>query len=158
MIKQATQKDIPIIEEILTDASNRVKNKNLPSWEEKDIKWKALSLDFSADDFYILYENDNPIACMAIIDHDPLYCPDIKKGESLFIHKLAVKSNFTGQGFAISLLNFAKDKAKNLNIPLRLDCNNKSPKLKSFYESQGFRFINEKTLFHNYNGAFYIYC
>lgn len=157
MIKQASEKDIPIIEEILADASNRVLNKKLPSWDKQNIQWKALSIEFSADDFFILYENNSPIACMAIVDYDPLYWSEIKKGQSLFIHKLAVKSDFTGQGFSVSLIDFAKEKAKKLNVPLRLDCNNKCPKLKNFYESQGFRFVGKKTLFDNYTGAFYIY-
>jgi GNAT superfamily N-acetyltransferase len=54
---------------------------------------------------------------MALVDYDPLLWPDIQKGESLFIHKLAVKRRAAGNGVSNFLIRFAKEECKRRNIP-----------------------------------------
>lgn len=101
MIKQANECDIPIIEEILLDAVNWMSKSGLQNkWNESNIKWSGLSRSYKISDFYISYQNALPTACMALTDYDPTYWPDMPKGESLYLHKLAVKRLFAGKGFS----------------------------------------------------------
>ena len=119
-------------------------------------KWEKLSQYYKVNDFYIAYENDIPVACMALINYDPHFWPDIVKGKSLFLHKVAVIRDYAGKGFSKELIDFAKAKAKYLGIKkLRLDCHKRRDRVRSVYEKQGFVCVEEKTLFGKYETAFY---
>ena len=45
-------------------------------------------------------ETEIPTGCMALIDYDPFFWTDVNKGESLFIHKLAVIKSARKSGVA----------------------------------------------------------
>jgi len=75
---------------------------------------------------YRAYINGNPVGCMAMIDYDPNTWKDIQKGESLFIHRLAVKRVAAGQGVSKALIDYAKTQAIQRDIDaVRLDCRQK---------------------------------
>jgi GNAT superfamily N-acetyltransferase len=157
MVKQASEKDIPVIESILLDAVHWMDENGLHQWEERNVRWDSLSKHYAADDFYIAYDNGTPAACMALVDYDPVFWPDIPKGESLFIHKLAVLRKYAGQGYSIELIDFAKEKARQSGIcAIRLDCHKNRLKVRAVYERHGFVCVGEKTLFGKYETAFYV--
>jgi len=159
IIKQATKADIPLIEDILLDAVNWLESINQPLWTKERVSWKGLK-EFSPDDFYIAFWNNKPAGCMAVIEHDPYIWPQIKKGESLFVHKLAVKRFAAGRGISTALLDFAVDKCQERNIKiLRLDTDATRPKVMKFYEDFGFICVDKKTLYFDkeYYIAFYVY-
>lgn len=93
---------------------------------------------------------------MALVDHDPLLWPDIQKGESLFIHRLAVKRTGAGKGISHALINFAKEECRRRNINyLRLDCHQFREKVRKIYENEGFVCVDERCLWGKYPTAFY---
>ena len=155
-VKQATEADIPVLENILLDTVNWLNEIGQPLWTEDQIKWERLSKDLSASDFYIAYLNEIPAGCMAVVDNDPQFWADIPKGESLFIHKLAVKRFAAGQGVSDALIFRAKEMCVDKEILfLRLDCDSHRPKQCAVYERNGFVFTNEKIIFGKYHVAFY---
>ena len=158
MIKKAKEKDISVIEEILLDAVNWLsKNGMQNTWNESNIKWAELSKSFNINDFYISYENELPAACMALTDFDPVFWPDIPKGESLYLHKVAVKRACAGKGFTKELINFAKSSAQSQRInTIRLNCNQHRNKLRKVYEKEGFICVEEKIFFENHETALYL--
>jgi hypothetical protein len=94
---------------------------------------------------------------MALINHDPVFWPDIPKGESLFIHKLAVKRLAAGKGLSDALITYAKSMCMDRGIlELRLDCHSLIPKLRAVYERHGFDCVDEKILHGKYHTAFYV--
>lgn len=156
MIKQATELDIPIIEDILLDAVHWMDSIGLHQWGEQQVSWDGLSQYYSIDDFYILYVDDAPAACASVIDYDPMFW-DIPKGDSLYIHKLAVKREYAGQGYSTILINHAKDLARKRNInTVRLDCHQNRPKVRAIYEREGFVCVREFKLFDKYDTALYV--
>lgn len=159
MVKQANKNDIPIIEEILLDVVMWMKKNGLQNqWNEDNIKWNSLSKDYQIEDFYIVYENKLPIGCMALTDLDKKYWPEISKGNSLYVHKLAVKRRFAGKGFSKELINFAKKLSlKNRINSLRLDCNFNRDKLRKVYENEGFVYVRKKNDLNNYDMALYMW-
>ena len=159
MIKQANENDILTIEEILLDAVMWMKkNKMQNQWDENSIKWDILSIDYQLNNFYIDYENGIPAACIAITDLDQKYWPEIPQGESLYIHKLAVKRVFSGKGISKELINYVKTLLlKNAVDSLRLDCDLQRKKLRMLYESEGFMYAATKKLGSNYDMALYIW-
>lgn len=95
---------------------------------------------------------------MALVDYDPLLWPDIQKGESLFIHKFAVKRRAAGNGVSNFLIRFAKEECKRRNIPcVRLDCDQFRDKVRKIYENEGFVYVEEKCFRDKYPTAFYVY-
>ncbi|BCN32304.1 GNAT family N-acetyltransferase [Anaeromicropila herbilytica] len=158
MIIQAKENDIPIIEEILLDAVKWMTKTGLQNqWNETNIKWTNLSKSYRISNFYIDYEDGLPTACMALTDYDPIHWPNIPKGESLFLHKVAVKRVFAGKGLSKELINFSKELAIHNGIDvIRLNCNKHRKKLREVYENEGFICVEEKTLFENYDTALYV--
>lgn len=100
--------DIPVIENILLDVVNWLNSTGNSLWTQEQVSWQSLSRRYSAEDFYIAYLDEEAVGCMTLVDHDPELWPDIKKGESLYIHKLAVKRSAACKGVSNYLIQFAK--------------------------------------------------
>ena len=156
-IKQAKEEDIPIIERILLDTTNWLNEIGQPMWGAEDIQWGKLSKSYQISDFYLAYLDGNPSGCMALMDHDPFFWPDVAKGDSLFIHKLAVTKTARKSGAADALMDFYKKQGAARGVKtLRLDTHALRPKLRAFYERHGFDFVETRVIgvFHV---AFYVY-
>jgi len=146
-INEASDAEIPVIEDILLDVCNWLESIGQPMWTKAQIKWEWLSKSLIAGGennhkpsvFKIAYLDGVPAGCMAVVDHDPVIWPDIPIGESLFVHKLAVKRFAAGQGVADALLTYAKKMSADAGLPvLRLDTDLNRPKLRAVYERNGF--------------------
>jgi len=157
-IKQAEEQDTFVIEDILLDVYDWLESINAPIWSRKEIMWKRLSEEHKITDFYIAYMNGEAVGCMALIDFDPDYWNDLEKGESLFIHKFAVKREGAGKGISVALIDYAKNECKRLKISaLRLDTHMYRPKVRAMYERNGFKLADEKLMFGKYYTAFYVW-
>lgn len=155
-ILQATENDIFVIEDIMMDVLDFLDSIKQPQWEREKVTWKELSKNFTVTNFYIAYLDHSPVGCMALVDYDPMFWPTVKKGESLFIHKLAVKRSGAKKGVSKALINFAKSKAVASGInSVRLDCHQYRAKVRKIYETEGFVCVDERCLFDRYPTAFY---
>jgi len=158
IIKQAQENDIPIIEEIMFDVVDFLDTIGQPQWERQNVSWQGLSRYFKVDDFYIASIDDIPVGCFALIDYDPTFWPDVAKGTSLFIHKLAVKRCGSKQGVSKALIDFAKTQAVKLGInEVRLDTHQFRTKVRAIYEREGFICVGERCLYEKYHTAFYVW-
>jgi GNAT superfamily N-acetyltransferase len=173
-IKQAQEADIPAIEGILLNTVNWLNEMGQPLWSADEVTWDKLSGNpptgdhyisgnYKASDFYIAYLDgtpagcDTPVGCMALIDYDPLFWPDVKKGESLFIHKLAVTKAARKSGVSDALVDFFKEQGINRGAKtLRLDTDASRKKTRAFYERHGFALVNTRML-GPFDVAFYAY-
>ncbi|HCW52744.1 MAG TPA: GNAT family N-acetyltransferase [Clostridium sp.] len=158
MIRQAVSSDIPVIEDILLDAVIYLRKAGLENqWNEANIKCECLSKEYRIEDFYIAYDDNKAEGCMALTDFDLKYWPEIEKGQSLYIHKLAVKREYAGRGCSHELISFAKDLALNNGADsLRLDCNYYRKKLREIYENEGFEYVSKKCIGENNYMALYV--
>jgi GNAT superfamily N-acetyltransferase len=157
VIKQAQENEIPVIEAILLDAVNWLNDLDQPLWGADEVIWDSLSRSYKVDDFYIAYIDATPSGCMALVDYDPLFWPNVKKGESLFVHKLAVIESARKTGVADALINFYKEQGLKRGVKdLRLDTHALRPKLRAFYEKHGFALVEERSL-GKFHVAFYVY-
>jgi RimJ/RimL family protein N-acetyltransferase len=145
IIKQAQESDIPVLESILLDTVNWLNEMNQPLWSVEDVKWPALSKNYQIGDFFIAYADGVPSGCMAIIDYDPFFWPDVKKGESFIMHKLAVTKAARKTGVSNALVDFFKEQGKKHGIRvIRLDTHAWRPKTRAFYERHGFVSVGVK--------------
>ncbi len=156
-IKQAQETDIPIIENILLDTVNWLNELGQPLWGADEVSWGALSKKYQIGDFYIAYSDGKPSGCVALVDYDPFFWPEVKKGESLFIHKLSVIKAARKSGVADALMDFFDEQGVKRNIKtLRLDAHALRPKLRAFYERHGFVCVKVKVFNSGRQSAFYI--
>ena len=157
-IRQAQESDIPVLESILLDTVSWLNEMGQPLWGANEVKWDALTKNYQIGDFYIAYVNGVPSGCMALVDYDPFFWPDVKKGEALFIHKLAVTKTARKSGAADALMGFFKEQGAKRGVKtLRLDTHALRPKLRAFYERHRFVFIEVKVFKGDRHTAFYIY-
>lgn len=156
-IRQAKTEDIHIIENILLDTVNWLNEMKHPLWGAGEVSWNTLSKNYQIGDFYIAYSDGIPSGCMALVDYDTFFWPDVKKGESLFIHKLAVIKSSRKSGVADTLMDFFKKQGAEREIKtLRLVTHALLPKLRAFYERHGFVFVKIKVFKEDQHTAFYI--
>ena len=157
-IIKASEKNIADIESILLEAEMWLESIGKPLWEREWLTWDSLSKEFEIGDFYIALTDGAPAGCMAVIDHDPEIWPDIKKGASLFIHRLAVKRAAAKKGIPDALIHHAKKMCAERGIDtLRLDCHGLMPRLRAVYERNGFKCVGEGKIFKIYDIAYYEY-
>ena len=156
-IQKAKLKDIPMIESILFEAADWMDTHNLHMWEKEKLVWSHLSKIYKLENFYLGFDQGKPVSCMALVDYDPIIWPDVKSGESLFIHKLAVSRSAAGKGYSQKMIAYAKTQCKTRSVPaLRLDCHQYRAKLRALYEKEGFVCCGETLLFGVYPTAFYV--
>ena len=157
-IKRAQEGDIPVIESILFDTVNWLNAMGQPLWDADEVTWGALSKNYQIGEFYIAYSKGMPSGCMAIVDYDPFFWPDVEKGESFIIHKLAVKNAARKTGVADAMIDFFKAQGAERGVKtLRLETHALRPKLRAFYERHGFVFIEVKVFKGDRHTAFYAY-
>lgn len=107
------------------------------------------------EEIIVGYANAAPIAAMLLTGRDEEFWPEVKPGESRFIHKLAVIPTHQGKGIGHQMLAKAVGDARlHQAAYLRLDCAGDRPKLGHFYESFGFSRVREG-LVGPYFSAFY---
>lgn len=158
IIKQAKPEDIPVLESILFDTVDWLNEMGQPLWRATEVSWDMLSRHYQISDFYIAYSDGKPAGCMALVDYDPFFWPDVKKGESLFIHKLAVTKTARKSGISDALIEFFKRQGTKRGVKtLRLDTHALRPKLRAFYERHGFKFVKIKIFQGDRHTAFYEY-
>jgi GNAT superfamily N-acetyltransferase len=157
-IKQAGESDILVVESILLDTINWLKEIEQSLWSAETVTWQALSKKHNIGDFYIAYLDGNPSGCMAIIDYDPFFWPDVKKGESLFVHKVAVTKAARKSGVSDALINYFKEQGIIRGVPtVRLDVHAKRSRVRAFYERHGFTLVGIKEFGGDRDTAFYVY-
>lgn len=157
-ISVATEKEIPVIEDILLDTAAWLDSTGKPLWTKEQATWAKLSKNFIPSDFYLAWMDGMPVGCMALlVDHDSIFWPGFEKGTSLFIHKLAVKRIAAGQGVSAALLDQAKKECIRREIPsLCLDCHAGIAKLRALYERHGFVCVEERMIHGKHPTAFYL--
>lgn len=156
-IRKATLKDVPEIEAILHDAICWMRKSGFENqWNEMNTTWDKLSESYSIDEFYLARYHDEVVACMALTDEDPVFWPEYPKGASIYLHKLAVKRAYAGQGISRECIEFAKEIAKERkSSAIRLNCNYARKKLRKLYEDNGFLYVKEQYSENGYQNALY---
>lgn len=158
MIRKAIANDIPALEELYKSRVLYNDAHDIHQWCLHDVTWDTLSKQYTIEDFYILEEQGNLCAAMCLVDFDPVYWPEIPKGESLFLHKICVSPSHAKKGYADALIEHFKDEGARLHFSnIRLDVRAHKDKLRNMYERRGFFVVEERSIFKDYKTALYIY-
>jgi len=152
--------DIPAVESVYADAVAWTERAGLALWPKESVSWAGLTgrYGYRPEDFRLACLDGVPAGCMILMDRDPLFWPEIEKGRSLYIHKLAVKRSAAKKGVSTALMDYAKAEcARRGAADLRLTTDAGRPKLMKFYEDAGFFLARREILFGSYDTAFYVW-
>jgi GNAT superfamily N-acetyltransferase len=151
-IRQARPQDAAVVADILVEASAWVDALGVVMWEEGELASGRIEAECAAGQFFIACVDDDPAGVIRFQLEDLLFWPDLPQSESAFVHRLAVRRPYKGQGVSTALLQWAVDRARGLGRRhLRLDCDEARPKLRAFYERFGFQLHSFRQV-----GAYYV--
>jgi GNAT superfamily N-acetyltransferase len=141
LIRQATSADADAIVETLAEAARWVEELDgTTMWVEGELEQARVRAEADAA-MFVVGEVDGRVAgAMRFQLEDRLFWPDLNAADSAFVHRLAVRRAFAGQGISTALLEWAVARARTLGKRyLRLDCDADRSRLRALYERFGFR-------------------
>lgn len=143
-VRQAEAADIPSVRAILFEVLHWLHEKGEPLWEEGDFPVEEVARDVE-EGLYFLAESDGRVVGVVKFQlSDELFWPDVREGESAFLHRLAVRRDHAGEGVSTAILRWAVRRTARLDRRyLRLDCAPR-PKLQALYEGFGFRWHSNR--------------
>jgi GNAT superfamily N-acetyltransferase len=131
---------------IIREAATWAAAAGIPVWELDELRQDAYEAAARKSELVIGYADAEPAATMLLQTEDPLYWPDEAPASALYLHKVAVRRAYAGQGWLPRLIDYAVDEATRRDIRcLRLDTVLR-PKPRSLYEHHGFRVLVEPPL------------
>jgi GNAT superfamily N-acetyltransferase len=143
-IVQASPEQIPLIHSILAEAAGWLAARGQPLWLPDEISEEQIAASFAEGLTFLAFVDGASAATLRFQLSDPACWPEATEPDSAFVHRLAVRRAFAGTGLASTLLRWSADRARRLGKRyLRLDCEAQRPKLRAFYQAEGFRFHSE---------------
>jgi GNAT superfamily N-acetyltransferase len=135
--------NVEIFSKVLMEASEWLNSIGQSMWKVCDLSVQKLLEKYCLEEMKLCYDNSNLIGVYVIQWNDPLFWSELKENESGFLHKLAVCKEYSGKGYGRKLIQSAEQLCKEHNIKwLRLNCGTFRPRLRNFYESEGFKVLD----------------
>jgi GNAT superfamily N-acetyltransferase len=153
LIRPATSADVDAIVETLAEAARWVEELDgTIMWVEGELEQERVRAEADSA-MFVVGEVDGRVAgAMRFQLEDRLFWPDLDGADSAFVHRLAVRRAFAGQGISTALLEWAVDRARTLGKRhLRLDCDAERSRLRALYERFGFRLHSYRQV-----GSYYV--
>jgi GNAT superfamily N-acetyltransferase len=114
-------------------------------WPDEILNRETLS--GPAEEFVVAWVDGEPAATMILSWEDARVWPESAPGEAGYVHKLAVRRKFAGQGLSGALFEWARGVCRARGARwLRLDTGSKRHRLHALYEKSGFRLAEVKTV------------
>jgi GNAT superfamily N-acetyltransferase len=138
-IVQATIADIGTASSILLEAARWQASLGAPMWPEDILTPDNLLHHAEAGELHLAILDGEPVGVFLLQWDDQRFWSDVPKGESAFVHRLAVRRSAAGQGVAAAMIAWCTERAQRAGMRcLRLDCDARRPRLTAFYENLGF--------------------
>ena len=137
--ERAHPSDALAIAAVLREAAQWLVDQQIPLWAVSDFSDEHVQRDVEAG-LYLVAKVDGAVVGVVRFQREDLtFWPDAEPGTSAFLHKLAIRRAWAGQGVSTALLAFAREHARSLGLRyLRLDCVADRQPLRKLYEGFGF--------------------
>lgn len=143
-ITRGAAADVDAALAVLREAAQWLIERGTPLWLPDELAPEPLRHAAEAGELCLARIGGEVAGMMLLQSRDPLFWPEAREGEALYVHRLAVRRAVAGRGVARAILDWAADEARSAGSAyLRLDCADR-PKLRALYESCGFRFHSPK--------------
>ncbi len=142
-IRQAVNKDIPRIMEIINDAKEFLKSQGIDQWQDGYPNEQVIENDILQNEFYVM-EDEEVVGCMALSfrgedAYDVIEGQWLSKGKFGVIHRIAVDNKLKGKRLANQFLQFSEKVALELNInSIKIDTHPKNLSMQKWIKNNGF--------------------
>lgn len=144
VIEQAGAPDAATISAILQESARWLIENDRKLWDLSQLSVENLRNQVEDGMFWLAKVDGAAAGCVRFQLSDEEYWGDIPHEDSAFVHRLAVRRKFAGQGISKALIDWAKAKAGAEGRDfLRLDCADRES-LRRIYENYGFEFHSFK--------------
>ncbi|MCX7005962.1 MAG: GNAT family N-acetyltransferase [Kiritimatiellaeota bacterium] len=145
MIRQASAADSAQVSAVLQEAARWLEERGTPMWRGDELQPDRIAAAVAAGEFFVA-ECDGAVAgTLKFQLEDKLFWPDVPPDEAAFIHRLAVRRVFAGGAVSAALMNWAVERARQLDKKfLRLDCEASRSRLRAVYERFGFHHHSDR--------------
>jgi GNAT superfamily N-acetyltransferase len=144
-IRHATEADIEVVSAILREAADWLTDQRMPMWRADELLPERIAHDVRSGQFYLGERAGAPAGTIKFQLSDTEFWPDVRDGESAFVHRLAIRRRYAGHGVSTALLSWALEHARELGRDyLRLDCEASRHKLRAVYEAFGFHHHSDR--------------
>lgn len=144
-IRQAFPGETGIVSDVLQEAARWLVESGTPMWKDGELAPDRIAADVEAGLFFIAWAGDDAAGVFKMQPEDPLFWPDLPQGDALYLHRIAVRREFAGQGVMSAMVAFARDATGRAGRRyLRLDCEAARPRLRAAYERLGFQTHSER--------------
>ena len=151
MQRSFTTGDTDTAIDIMREAAQWLIDAGKPMWDLDRINREYITNP--ADEFHMARVDGEGAAACLLSFHDPFFWPDIPPGASGFVHKLAVRRRFAGQGLGEAMLAHSAKCCLARDIPmLRLDTDANRPGLCALYERSGFTQVGIRRIYASFVG------
>ncbi len=142
-ILRAEVGELDTVLEILNDAANWLLSKGIDQWRPESFSRSSTAEKIRLGEVYLAKQNHQSIGTITLQWSDRFFWVD-DDTDAGYVHKLAIKSNYTGKGFGRQLLEWAEQTTKAAGKRyLRLDCMFENPRIRQYYEDAGFTYRGE---------------
>lgn len=137
-IGPAKRNEIPQIIALAHELAAWVKAKGEPHWGPNELREELFQELADKGALIAGHIGDTLATCMFLQESDPIFWPHDPLGEALYVHRLGIARKFAGRGYAIAMLDWAAQQARERGRRfVRLDSAPR-PKLLAVYASAGF--------------------
>jgi GNAT superfamily N-acetyltransferase len=144
IIRRAEIQDLPVVSEILQEAAAWLRDIRQPLWRDDEARAEAILPDVESGLFHLAVVDGTAGGTIKFQLEDPELWPDVPHGMSAFLHRLAVRRQFSGGALSRDMLDWAVRRAQQCDREfLRLDCDAARPKLRAVYERFGFTYHSD---------------
>jgi GNAT superfamily N-acetyltransferase len=141
-VRVATLDDVPLVAEMLDEATAFVRTKGRDQWRVPYPQDK-LRQSVSGGSLYVVDVDDEPAATFTLLLDDPKFWGR-RPPDAVYLHKLAVRRAFAGRGLGARIVAWVCDEAARRGRAfVRLDCQRDLPRIRRYYEELGFELRGE---------------
>jgi ribosomal protein S18 acetylase RimI-like enzyme len=141
---QATEKDIPVLAAILTEANQYKLDREDRAWGTEPFSEEEVKHYMANSTTYVVYLGAEPVGTFALRWDDERIWGE-QPSDAGYLHRLAIKQVAHGQNLGEQIIAMAEQEvSKNNRQYLRLDCAEENKKLCAYYEKRGFIKVGRK--------------
>ena len=162
MIRKATSSDINSILEITKACAADMIKAKIFQWNEHYPDRSTFETDLKRKELYVIEIENEVIGCICISSHMDEEYKSVEwlseNKNNIYIHRLAIKPELQGKGYAQQLMHFAESKSLEENRrSIRLDTFSRNTRNQRFYEKRGYKRLDKVYFPNQSEHPFYCY-
>jgi GNAT superfamily N-acetyltransferase len=145
-VSAASPADIDTVLGILDEATFWLRDRGVPTvWRAGKFSRSSFLEQILREEVYIGLVDGKPAGSFILQWSDPFWWGE-QPPDAGYIHKLAIRPTYTGQGVGLKMLEWAeaRTKAEGRGF-LRLNCLAEDRKIRDYYEKAGFTYLRDAT-------------